>query len=289
MSDVQIYAVTERGAQELALSYEPASLYDLPETLALGVYTALRTFDHYKFLQLSDHLRRLEQSMRLLTWRYELDERAIRRALHQVCVSYHHRDARVRIDVLAQPATQLGVDSRVLLTLAPFVPQPQAVYEEGVSVALAPQLQRPQPRAKTADFVLARRRYPVDANSTYEYLLLDEDGRLLEGSTSNFYAVRDGTVFTAGDGVLEGITRKAVLRLIATEGIALQLQPVLLMDVRMLEEAFLSSSSRGLIPVRQIDGVMLPPSPGPITQRLMAAYGQFVVENVRPAVAADET
>lgn len=285
MSDVNLYAVTSSGAKELALSTKPASLYDLPETLTLGVYTALRTFDHYKFLQLSDHLRRLEQSMALLAWRYELDEAAIRRALHQVCVAYDHPDARVRIDVLAQAATPLGVDSRVLLTLAPFVPQPATVYEEGVRVALAPHLQRREPRAKTADFVLARREYPLNMTDTYEVLLLDEEERLLEGSTSNFYAVRDGRIITAGDGVLEGITRKAVLQLVAAEGLALQLEPVPLAEAATLDEAFLSSSSRGLIPVREIDGKALAQSPGPVTRGLMASYEQFVAQNLQPAVA----
>ncbi|HZD10449.1 MAG TPA: aminotransferase class IV, partial [Candidatus Binatia bacterium] len=120
MSDVVLYAVNAAGAKELDLPYEPSSLYDLPEDLALGVYTSLRTFDHYKFLRLSDHLLRLEQSMALLGWRYTLDEETLRPALHQVCVAYPHPEARVRIDVLARPAAQLGSDSRVLLTLAPF-------------------------------------------------------------------------------------------------------------------------------------------------------------------------
>ena len=288
MTDVVLYAVTTAGAKELELSYEPSSLYDLPESLALGVYTALRTFDHYKFLQLSDHLRRLEQSMALLNWRYVLDEGAVRRALHQVCVAYGHPEARVRIDVLARPASELGSDSRVLLTLAPFEPPPAAVYEEGARLRLARQLQRRKPRAKTADFVLARRNYPLNTAKAYEYLLLGDEERLLEGSGSNFYAVRDGSVLTAGDGVLEGITRKIVLQLVAKAGIDLQLHAARLDEVAQLDEAFLSSSSRGLVPVREIEGrVVGQGRPGPITRRLMADYEQFVVQAVRPAVAPD--
>lgn len=289
MADVRLYAVTAEGAQELHLAPPPANLYDLPPGLALGVYTAFRTFDHYKFLQLSDHLHRLSHSMALLSWRYELDEAALRQALHQVCVGYDHPDARVRIDVLAQAATVLGSESRVLLTLAPFVPQPPAVYEEGVHLALARRLQRREPQAKTADFVLQRQNYPVGAPETYDFLLLDEQERLLEGSTSNFYAVRDGAVLTAGDGVLEGITRKIVLQLVRAQGIPLSLRAPTLAEAPQLDEAFLSSSSRGLIPVRSIDGQAVRSAPGPITRRLMAAYAQFVAQNVQPALAPDDT
>lgn len=288
MADVALYAVTDAGANKLDLPNRLPSLYDLPEELPLGVYTALRTFDHYKFLRLADHLRRLEQSMAVLNWRWELDERAIRRALHQVCVAYEHPDARVRIDVLAHAPSPPYGDSRVLLALAPFEPPPEAVYEHGVRLALAPALQRRHPQAKTADFALARRAYPLNSSAAYDYLLLDEEEHLLEGSSSNFYAVRESSVWTAGEGMLEGITRKIVLQLVEEAGIDLQLRAPRLAEASLLDEAFLSSSSRGLVPVREIDGTVIGQGrPGLITQQLMAAYDAFVARSVRPAVALD--
>lgn len=288
MADVPLYSVTETGAKELDPPEPLASLYDLPGALSLGVYTAMRTYDHYKFLRLSDHLRRLEESMSVLNWRYELDERAIRRALHQVCMAYEHPDARVRIDVLAQTPDPPYGNSRVLVALAPFEPPPAAVYERGVRLALAPALQRRHPQAKTADFALARRAYPINSDDSYDFLLLDDEEHLLEGSTSNFYAVRDNSVWTAGAGMLEGITRKIILELIQEAGIELQLQAPRLEDVPLLDEAFLSSSSRGLVPVREIDGKVVGNGrPGPITKQLMLAYDEFVERSVRPAVALD--
>jgi branched-subunit amino acid aminotransferase/4-amino-4-deoxychorismate lyase len=223
--------------------------------------------------------------MTLQNWQYDLDEGALRRALHQICTAYEHPDARVRIDVLPHPAPQLNSDSRLLLTLAPFEPPPPAAYEQGVSVALAPQLHRLRPQAKTADFVLARRQ--ITFNEAYEVLLLDEEGRLLEGSSSNFYAVSDGAVVTAGDHVLEGITRSIVLQLVEEAGIALRLRASRLSETAQLDEAFLSSSSRGLVPVRQIAAQVIGSGrPGPVTRRLMADYEQFVAQAIRPAVPA---
>lgn len=288
MADIKLYSVTDAGAKELTPPHPLSSLYDLPNELALGVYTAMRTYDHYKFLRLSDHLQRLEQSMAVLNWRYRLDEGAVRRALHQVCVAYEYPDARVRIDVLTQaPGPPYG-DSHVIVTLAPFEPQPVVVYEKGVRLALAPALQRRHPQAKTADFALARREYPINSDESYDFLLLDEEERLLEGSTSNFYAVRDGRIWTAGEGMLEGITRMTVLQLAEETGIELQLDAPRLADVPLLDEAFLSSSSRGLVPVRQIDGKVVGQGrPGPITKQLMVAYEDFVERSVRPAVALE--
>jgi branched-subunit amino acid aminotransferase/4-amino-4-deoxychorismate lyase len=285
----ELFAVRGDGPQALAPPRPITSVHDLPADLPFGVYTVFRTFDHNKFLHLGTHLDRLEQSTALLGWKFTLGRPALRRALHQVCTAYTHADARVRVDILARPATQLDTSSRVLLTLAPFVPVPAALYEEGVRVGLAPRLHREQPRAKKADFALARQEYPRGLPDAYDYLLLDEAGRILEGSSSNFYAVREGVVWTAGEGVLAGVTRRIVLQLIAELEIPLRLQAVPLAAVKRLQEAFMSSSSRGLLPIVAIDGNRVGDGrPGPITRRLMAAYEQYVAVAIRPAIGPEQ-
>lgn len=285
MTDVQLFAVTSDGPQRAYLPQPPSSIHDLPPDLPYGVYTVFRTFEHNKFLGLADHLARIEQSAALLGWEYRLDKERLRLALHRVCSAYEQPEARVRIDVLAAAAPQLGIESRVLITLAPFTPVPAACYEEGVRLSLAPRLRRSEPRAKQADFVLARRDYPRQQPDAFDYLLLDENGHVLEASTSNFYAVRQGTVWTADDGVLEGITRKIVLRLIADLAIPLRLEAVPLQKIGAYDEAFLSSSSRGLVPVVAVAGQELGAGrPGPLTRRLMRAYERYVAREIRPAV-----
>jgi branched-subunit amino acid aminotransferase/4-amino-4-deoxychorismate lyase len=286
MPDVEVYAVTPEGPQRVHLPTPPASVHALPPDLSTGVYTVLRTFEHNKFLKLADHLRRLEQSMALLGREVRLDRQALRQALHEVCMAYGHPEARVRVDVLEGEAPRLPAGCRQLIALAPFVPLPEACYEEGVRVGLAPRLKRRHPRAKSTDFILARRRHTRTGGETFDDLLLDGEGRILEGSTSNFYAVRGGVVWTADEGVLEGITRGIVLQLVAEGGIPLRLEAVPLAEIARFEEAFLSSSSRGLVPVVDVDGRLIGDgAPGPVTRRLMAAYERFVARAIRPAVA----
>lgn len=289
MNHVQLFAICPDGPVALSPNGPLRSIYDLPDTLPYGVYTAFRTFEHNKFLGLADHLDRLDQSIALLGWSYRPDRPAIRQALHEVCTAYPRPNARVRVDVLAAAAEELGTESRELITLSPFQPVPAACYREGVRVSVARQLQRRQPLAKTADFVLARRNFPVGRPDTFEYLLLSEDGRILEGSGSNFYAIRAGVLWTAGDGMLEGITRKIVLRLAPQLKIPVHMEAVALADVPHLDEAFMSSSSRGLVPIVAIDGQTVGNGrPGRVTRRLMAAYGDYVAQAIRPAVEIEE-
>lgn len=286
MAENQLYAITDEGLQRLAIPAGVQNLNELYAELDLGVYSALRTFEHNKFLALDEHLARTVRSMRLLGWDYALDEPRLRRALDEATAAYPAADSRVRFDVLAQPAAALGTSSRELIALTPFTPEPAHYYTEGVGAHYAPGLMRGRPKAKTAEFAARRNRMlPSRDQEHYEYLLVDEEGNILEGSLTNFWAVRDGAVWTAGEGVLEGVTRKILLELIPTLDLPLHQTAVNKTDVPALQEAFLSGSSRAVMPVVTLAGQAVGNGrPGPITLRVLRAYQGYVAAHVRRAI-----
>jgi branched-chain amino acid aminotransferase len=287
MSNLSLYAVEAAGPRPLDIPEGATQLTGLYDGLALGVYTALRTFDHHNFLYLDQHLDRTEQSMALLGWEYCWDRDRLCRALDSVCRAAPPGEHRVRIDVLAAPATARGTDSRELIALQPFTPLPRSLYETGVAVALAGDLARHDPLVKTAEFAARR---PATAmlgagQAPYEYLLTSPDGRILEGTGTNFWGIRDGVVYTAGEGVLEGITRRILLGLLPGLGIPCRLEAVRLEEIVTLDEAAISGSSRAFLPVMAIDGQPIGDGrPGPLSARILAAYDEFVADNIRPAV-----
>jgi branched-chain amino acid aminotransferase len=256
---------------------------DLYHGFALGVYSVIRTYGHNKFLRLDHHLARTVKSMGLLGWDYQLDESRLRQAIHTLCTAFPSPEMRVRIDVLAEPAYRLGTESRELLALMPFTPLPSTYYTQGVTVDFAADLHRINPLIKTADFADARKR-SSHSPAAYESLLV-ANGKILEGASSNFYGVRAGVLYTAGQGVLEGITRSVILDLARQLPMPVQLAAIAVNEVSELAEAAISSSSRGLLPVVQVgETVIGTGQPGPNTQRLMAAYEAFVAQNVRTAI-----
>ncbi len=102
--------------------------------------------------------------------------------------------------------------------------------------------------------------------------MVDAHGQILEGISSNFYAVLKGVLRTAGEGVLEGITRHIVLQE-AAEVIPIDYRPVRVSDLTEVGEAFITSSSREVMPVIQIDDQIIGAGqPGPITQTLLEKY-----------------
>jgi len=284
MNSVQLFAVTPEGPLPLPVPAGAGHIHDLFDTLPTGLYTAFATIDHNRFLLLDDHLDRLENSLILMGWDYQLDRTALRRALHKVVSDYPLPNSRVRLDVLSRPEPHFNTDSRLLIALSPFDPIPESLYRDGVAVGTTRGLSRSQPLVKKAAFVLQRRECLEADSNIYECLLLDQEGYILEGTSSNFYAVQDGLLWTAGQGVLEGVARRLVLKVAADLGLRLRLDPIHVDNLSDLDEAALSSSSRAIIPIIQIDGQTIGPGrPGPMTRRLLRAYREVVAQVVRPA------
>jgi branched-chain amino acid aminotransferase len=289
MANIQLFLVTPSGPIRLPIPANASNIHELFDDLPVGVYTSLCTFEHDKFLHLKDHLDRLQSSIAQLSLNYLLDRRLLLRTLQKVCSDYPLPNARVRLDVLARPAEQLDSDSQMLIGLSPFPPVPEHVYLDGVHVGVARSLIRKKPRIKKAQFVLERRRFTLEDPSVYEHLLLDADGFILEGTSSNFYAVRNGEIWTAGSGMLEGVARKIILEIADEMAIPVKLETVNINDISSLEEAAISSSSRGLVPIVRIDErVVGNGRPGPITQRVLKSYNMYVAKNIRPAIQKND-
>ena len=287
MMQLQYFAISETGLRQLPIPPGAHSFADLYAGLPLGVYSALRTFGHNKFLDLEEHLARTRRSMNLLGWDYVWDENRLRHAIHTAATAFPAENARVRFDILSAAASEkLGCESRELLALMPFKPIPANFYAQGVGVYATRALSRKRPLAKTADFAEQRKIFPVGVEqNAYERLIVNSAGDILEGTMTNFWAVRAGVVWTAGTDVLEGVTRKIILSLLVELGIPVRLDPYPLVELGTLDEAAISGSSRALLPVVAIDGQVVGSGrPGPICRRILVAYNDFVYHAVKTAV-----
>jgi branched-chain amino acid aminotransferase len=99
------------------------------------------------------------------------------------------------------------------------------------------------------------------------------EGTITEGPGFNVFAVRDGVVLTPDSGVLEGITRGAVIDLCRREGIPVEVRPVTVAEFRDADEIFAASTAGGVMPVTRIDGRILGNgAPGALTSRIRDAY-----------------
>jgi branched-chain amino acid aminotransferase len=138
-------------------------------------------------------------------------------------------------------------------------------------------LQRDNPRAKDTRFIAtAQDAYERLPEGVEEGLLVAPDGAVLEGLSSNFFAIREGALWTEEARALAGVTRSLALE------VAESLLPVRRVAVRrdelpLVDEAFITSVSREVLPVVRIDGRSVGEGRvGPKTRAVMQAFSALV-------------
>ncbi len=110
-----------------------------------------------------------------------------------------------------------------------------------------------------------------------EALMLDPHGFVATCNSTNFFIVRRGEVWTSTTRYcLAGITRKKVLELCAQSDIPHREKDFSLVDVYDADEAFVTGSMSGVLPVASVDGRAFAPGVGPLTARLQNLYGALV-------------
>ena len=228
-------------------------------------------------MRLRQHVARLEESLALQGRPARLPEAEARRALAAALGACGYPESRVRV-TFAPP--------RLFVSVEPFTPLPASFYREGVPCVTLP-LERDNPRAKDTRFIAtAADAYARLPAGTHEGLLVSGAGEILEGLSSNFFAVDGGGLRTEPDRALPGVTRSQVLEL-ARDVLPVTLAPVRKEEVASLAEAFLTSVSRGVLPVVRIDDVTLGPGrPGPVTLELMRRFEALAEQEAESVLEA---
>jgi branched-chain amino acid aminotransferase len=209
-------------------------------------------------------------------WTSWLDRAALRKALRGLIDQSGYPESRFRITVpRAAPET-------AILALEPFKPVPPDVAANGARVVCI-DLARQNPTAKSNSWAI-QRQSAVQAfpPGIYEGVLVSAAGELLECTSSNFYAVLGGALHTAETGILHGIARRLLLK-VAEQELPLELRPVRVEDIPRLEEAFLTSAGRGVVPIVEIAEQRVGTGrPGPVTLRLRERYDEWAAAHLEP-------
>lgn len=298
------FRLTQSGLVPLDLP--ASSLDELTGSLSDGFYSTFATlFGGTHVLGLKAHLNRLYVPAAARGVVPSVDEKVLRTHIAELAKENLPAESRIRV-ILTKDTGD------VYLGIQPFTPIPGTLYRKGVTVITA-EMSRHDPRIKGTGFILqsAEQRKLVTGN-VFEILMV-RDGKILEGMTSNFYAIRSGIssrqakqsqtikagllpfdlaqnkrreehlphhdikLITAQKGILLGVTRRAVLRVARGEGMSIEYRPPRLDE--KFNEAFLTSSSRGVVPIVKIDGEPVGQGkPGAWTKRLSLAYQAYVEE-----------
>ena len=281
-----------RGAVYVNGTIAPADqavvpVYDHGFVYGEGVYETLRTYNRVPFLY-DRHTRRLRRSAEALALDVPFDDGSLLRAIEETMDAAGiglQGDAYIRV-LLTRGVGELTYDIRatpkptVVIIVKPFEPPAARVFDEGIRIALVDILRNHpgsvNPAIKSNNLLnnamamqLAYRRGAEEA------LMCNYRGELSECSQANFFLVRGGVAVTpkTSAGLLDGVTRTFLFEVGQEAGVDVREDVLYPKDLATADEMFITSTTRELSPVVQVDDRLVGSGkPGPVTRTLLAGY-----------------
>jgi branched-chain amino acid aminotransferase len=253
-----------------------------------GVFEGLRAYAG-KVFRLEAHIDRLFDSARAICLEIPLSKAAVAKAVTDTLAANGLADGYVRL-VVTRGAGSLGLDPnktshpQVIVIADTISLYPREFYDKGLRIVTAA-TQRTQsaalsPRIKSLNYLnnIMAKLEGLQAGCV-EALMLNHKGEVAECTGDNIFVVRSGRLLTPPPdaGILEGITRNAVMELAVAAGIECREATLVRHDLYTADECFLTGTAAEVIPVVEIDGRKIGAGvPGPVTGRLTRDFHALV-------------
>ena len=170
-------------------------------------------------------------------------------------------------------------------------PQPHfddLIYQKGIKLSLIEitvnEIQGPDSHAKSGNYLnnVMAMNEAIKLGSD-DAIMINKKGFITEGTTFNVWMVKDGILYTPpiSSGILKGITREKVLDICGDHKIHLIKEPISPDHINQADEIFITSSTKGIMPVSHLDGRCLGNNieDWPITKRITQLYREVVIKN----------
>lgn len=246
------------------------SIHDIAVLRGYSAFEALRTYDRRPF-HLTEHLERLYHSAALIDLEIPYTREEIAAVVREIIARNAYRHASVRMLVTGGESEDgvLAVGRpKLLVMISPLGERDRERFARGYYL-ITTRLQREAPEAKTSNYTSAVRALKEAARrGADDALFVNGQGHVQEATRSNFFLFRGDSLVTPRAEILPGITRKVVLDL-AQGRFPIEERPILLEELALAEEAFVTSSSKEIVPVVRVDETLIGNGrPGPRTTEL---------------------
>ena len=270
------------------------SVFDSGFMLGDGVWEGLRVHSG-RIAFLDAHLDRLYEGAKAIAMDIGLSREELTRRLYDTIDGNAMRDQQgvhIRLMVTRGIRSTPYQDPRVVISPATIVIIPEykaplpATIEQGIRLFTvhvrrgdpAVQDQKLNSHSKLNCITACIQATQAGAD---EALMLDPHGFVATCNSTHFFIVRKGEVWTStGDYCLGGITRSNVIRICREAGITIREKNFSLTDVYGAEEAFVTGTFAGVVPVTEVDGRVLTEGRGPMVTRLQVLYMALVESDV---------
>jgi len=258
----------------LTMDEASVSVNDLGVQRGYGIFDFLRVSGNIP-LFIDDHLERFchsAQEMRLI-YKESLEE--IKDIVFQLIKENNQPSSGVRLLLTGgeSPDGFKIIEPGLVIIQQAITPPPDEMNLTGIHLLSYP-FQRQLSHVKTTDYLMAIWLQPWLKEIGGDDILYHQEGFVTECPRSNFFIVtQDGTLVTPDRNMLKGITRKKVIRLSKEMGLLVEERDIHFKEIKEAREAFITSSTKRLIPVRQLDNMHFPlQEKDSVTERLWKSF-----------------
>ncbi|HEX4131311.1 MAG TPA: branched-chain-amino-acid transaminase [Pirellulales bacterium] len=264
------------------------SVYDHGLLYGDGVFEGLRSYAGRVF-RLDQHLQRLWDSAKAIHLQIPHSRETIAAAVNDTLRANGIADGYIRL-VVTRGAGTLGLDPnrcsdpQVIIITDHIALYPKEMYEHGLEIVTVSVVRNHaaalSPRIKSLNYLnnILAKIEGLQAGCS-EALMLNTKGEVAECTGDNIFLVRGRQLLTPGidAGILEGITRDAVMELAGAAGLTVREIALSKHDVYIADECFLTGTAAEIIPVIKVDSRTIGTGePGPVTRDLMKRFHQLV-------------
>ena len=234
-----------KNCEILPIEEATVSLQNIEYSYGFGVYETIRVFKDVAYF-LDDHIERLLKSTDTLHLVHEYSFLQIKKTINDLI-------SKIDVDTYNLKVQLIGASrpEDVLLTVYPTNPlfPDRKLYHKGVSV-ITEEYERMYPNVKSLNMLgsyLAYRK--AQESDCYESLLINKDGKVTEGTRSNFFFLKDGVLYTSkAVDVLEGVTRKVVMIIAEKCGVSVIEKDIFKCELKDFDSVFLTNTSSKIMP-----------------------------------------
>lgn len=242
----------------LALEEAGLPVTDLGVQRGYGIFDFLRITNHIPLFQ-DDHLDRFFYSAKEMRLPVKQTKGEMKEIINQLIKQNNLPDSGIRI-MLSGGTSPDGyqIIQPNLVVVHQLISRPsEKIAEQGIRLVTYVH-QRQMPHVKTTDYLMAIWLQPWVKERGADDVLYQQNGLVSECPRSNFFIVtQSNTIITPACNILKGVTRKQILATAATHGFAMEERDISIDDIRLAKEAFISSSTKRLIPVSRVDDIEL--------------------------------
>ncbi|ADG69357.1 branched-chain amino acid aminotransferase [Planctopirus limnophila DSM 3776] len=252
-----------------------------------GVFEGIRVYGGKVFLH-DEHIERLYESARAIRLVIPMEAAALKKAVEETVAANNLSDGYIRL-VVTRGAGSLGLDIRktsnpqVIIIADTITMYPPETYTNGMKLVTASTIRNHpgalSPRIKSLNYLnnIMARIEGTDAGMV-EALMLNHKGEVAECTGDNIFIIKKGVLLTPPKdaGILEGITRNAVMRLAREAGYPVKEEPLTRHDLYVADECFLTGTAAEVVAVVSLDGRPIGTGkPGPVTNDLLKRFQEL--------------